>query len=133
MAWHMLVRCGGFRPFVELHFDRRDIDRFNAEGYTALYHNLAALLRANPSLRGVMSASWWHDPALSDAFDFVHNIPRQHGAAFFRVGEDAHAAADALRFSPERQQLHAQGRYRPAVWMMVWSCRDLLRWDEASS
>lgn len=130
-AWHLLARCGGFRPFVELHFDRRDIQRFDAAGYTALYRNLADLLRANPRLRGVTSASWWHDPALGEAFDFIDGVPRQHGAAFFPVGEDAHATADALRFSPERQRLHAEGRYRPAVWMMVWPRRALLRWDEA--
>lgn len=132
VGWTLLARCGGFRPFVELHFDRRDIERFNAEGYRSLYRNLADLLRANPHLRGVTSASWWHDPALGSAFDFIDDLPRGHGAAFFRVGEDPHATADALRFSPERQRLHAEGLYRPAVWLRVWSRRDLLRWDEAT-
>lgn len=131
-SWHLIARCGGFRPFVELHFDRRDIESFNAAGYTALYHRLAGLLRANPHLRGVTSASWWHDPALGQAFDFIDAIPRQHGAAFFRVGSDDHATADALRFSPERQRLHAAGFYQPAVWMRVWARRDLLLWDEAA-
>lgn len=131
-AWHLLARCGGFRPFVELHFDRRDIERFDADGYVALYRCLADLLRANPHLRGVTSASWWHDPALGEAFDFIDAIPRQHGAAFLRVGNDDHAAADALRFSSERQRLHASGLYQPAVWMRVWGRRDLLSWDEAT-
>lgn len=131
-AWHILARCGGFRPFVELHFDRRDIERFDADGYVALYRCLADLLRVNPHLRGVTSASWWHDPALGEAFDFIDAIPRQHGAAFFRIGTDDHAAADALRFSAERQRLHAAGLYQPAVWMRVWGRRDLLGWDEAT-
>lgn len=131
-AWHLIASCGGFRPFVELHFDRRDIESFDAEGYTALYRHLADLLRTNLHLRGVISASWWHDTALGEAFDFIDTIPRQHGAAFFRVGNDDHATADALRFSAERQRLHASGLYQPAVWMRVWARRDLLRWDEAT-
>jgi hypothetical protein len=131
-AWYILARCGDFRPFVELHFDRRDIEGFDADGYTALYHRLAGLLRANPHLRGVTSASWWHDPALGEAFDFIDAIPRQHGAAFFRVGSDDHATADALRFSAERQHRHAAGLYQPAVWLRIWARRDLLRWDETT-
>ncbi|PLK24275.1 hypothetical protein C0V78_13465 [Novosphingobium sp. TH158] len=132
-AWHMLVRCGGFRQMIELHFDRQAIGDFNAEGYLLLYRRLAQVLSANPRIRGVMSASWWHDPALAafgPDFEFINGPPRSAGAAFFRVGADPRAAADALRFSPQRRQLHAEGRYRPEVWMMVWPRKALLRWAQ---
>lgn len=127
----LLSRTGGFGPLWGLHFDRRLIGAFNEAGYTALYLRLADLLAANPGVRGVMSSSWWHDPALaqiSPELSFIGRHPESSGAVVLRVGEDAVATVDATRFAARRASLYRQGAYRPCVYLLAWSRQDLLGW-----
>jgi hypothetical protein len=130
-ALRLLTRAGGFAPLWGLHFDRRLIGAFNEAGYTALYLRLADLLAANPDVRGVMSSSWWHDPVLpqiSPELGFIGRHPESSGAVLLRVGADAVATVDATRFARQRALLHRQGLYRPCVYLLAWSRRDLLAW-----
>lgn len=126
-----LGRMGGFKPFCELHFDRRRIGEFNADGYAALYRRVAALLGCNPGIGGVVSSSWWHDPALreiSPELGFIDAIPRAAGARVLRTRENEVATADALRFSPQRSARFAAGTWRPCVHLLAWPRRDVLSW-----
>lgn len=130
----MVLRMGGFRTFFALHFDRRMVGEFHAEGYAALYRRLAGLLEANPQIGGIVSASWWHDPALADVspeLRFVDSIPRENGARILRLGEDPRASADAIRLAPGRAALHKQGRYHPCVHLLAWPRRAVLDWAAA--
>ena len=124
-------RTRDFRPFYELHFDRRSINRFNEAGYTELYLRIAELLALEPGVMGVMSSSWWHDPNLAEIspeLAFIDHHPKSAGARLFAVGEDETASADATRFSRHRQTLHAKGLYRPRVYLLVWARQDILAW-----
>lgn len=128
-----LGRAGGFKPFYEVHFDRRLIGDFDAEGYTRLYLRLAGQMALDPAIRGVVSSSWWHDPALariSPELGFIGRHPESAGAKLLRVGANAAATADALRFAPTRTALHQRGEYRPEVWLLAWARRDVLAWAE---
>jgi hypothetical protein len=130
----MVLRMGGFRTFFALHFDRRMVSAFHADGYAELYRRLAGLLEANPGIGGIVSASWWHDPALaaiSPELRFIDRIPLENGARILRLGEDERATADAIRLAPERAALHKQGRYRPCVHLLAWPRRAVLDWAAA--
>lgn len=130
----LIARLGGFRPLWGLHFDRRLVRDFNAEGYTALYLRVADLLQLNPGIRGVSSWSWWHDPRvaeLSPELSFIGRHPESAGAVLLRASSDAHTQADALRFAPQRQAAHAAGSYDPCVHMVAWPRRDLIAWARA--
>lgn len=125
------ARAGGFRPFYELHFDRRSIRAFNEDGYADLYLRIADLLALNPHVRGVMSSSWWHDPQLagiSPELAFIDRHPKSAGARLLFVEENHRATMDATRFSQRRAALHAQGLYRPRVTLLVWARQDILAW-----
>ena len=125
------ARAGGFRPFYELHFDRRLIGEFDADGYRRLYLRLADMLAADPEGRGIISSSWWHDPALatiSPELGFIGQIPENHGARLMRVDASAAAIAGATRFAPLRTKLYKEGAYTPRTYLMVWARRDVLAW-----
>lgn len=125
------ARMGGFKPLLALHFDRRRIAAFDAKGYADLYLRLADLLILNPHVKGVVSSSWWHDPALADIspeLDFIGRIPESAGAQVFRSGTNAAATADALRFAPRRIELHKAGAYAPRVHMLAWTRGDVIAW-----
>lgn len=127
------TRAGGFRPFYELHFDRRSIRAFNEDGYAELYLRIADLLALDPEARGVMSSSWWHDPrlaAISPELAFIDRHPKGAGARLLFVEENRTAAADATRFAERRTTLHAQGLYRPRVYLLVWARQDILAWAQ---
>lgn len=128
-----LFRMGGFAPLLESHWDRRLMDQFNEESFNAYYERIAELLQLNSGIRGLVSASWWIDPALlkiSPSIGFLQSIPVQNGARLFRVGIDAAATRDATRFNIERNRLHKQGSYTPTVYMLVWERADLISWSE---
>lgn len=132
-AAFFLRAMGAFRPMYELHFDRRQIAEFNADGYTALYLRLADLLALNPHIRGVVSSSWWHDPRLAEIspeLDFIERHPIGAGARLLRGRETAAATADATRFAPHRAALYKAGDYRPRVYLLAWARRDILAWAE---
>ncbi len=128
-----LGRAGGFKPFYEVHFDRRLIGDFDAAGYVTLYLRLARQMARDPAIRGVVSSSWWHDPALariSPELAFIGYHPENAGAKLLRIGENSAATADALRFAPTRAALHKRGEYRPQVWLLAWARRDILAWEK---
>lgn len=130
MAW----RLGGVKAVWGLHFDRRLVKDFSAQGYADLYLRVADLLEANPEIRGISSWSWWHDPQvarISPELSFIGSIPESGGAFVMRVGEDAYATADALRFAPQRKALYDAGQYRPCFHMLAWARQDVLAWAKA--
>lgn len=136
-VWSMaltLLRLGGLDDLWALHFDRRLVRQFDADGYARLYLRLADLLVLNPAARGVSSWSWWHDPRLAEIspeLSFIGAIPESAGAFLLRVGENDRITADALRFAPARKALYEAGRYRPCSYALVWARDDVLAWAEA--
>jgi hypothetical protein len=131
LAFH--AKMGGFRPFYELHFDRRSIRSFNEEGYVAMYLRIADMLVLNPEVKGLMSSSWWHDPRVAEVspeLAFIDRHPKSAGARLLFVEESERVTVDAIRFSERRATLHSQGLYQPRVYMLVWARRDILAWAE---
>ena len=125
------LRWGGFSHWYESHWDRRLLRAFNLRGYDQCYLRVADLLLRDPRARGLMSTSWWFDPVLDEVspnLRFLRARPLEGGARLFEVGERAQATRDALHFSPQRQQLHAEGRYRPKAFLLAWARKDLLAW-----
>lgn len=130
---YLLLKARGFRPFYELHFDRRSMRSFNKNGYAELYLRIADLLVLNPEVRGVMSSSWWHDPQVAEVspeLAFIDEDPRKWGARVLFVGENQTATADATRFSKQRMMLHTHGLYHPRIYLLVWARQDILAWAQ---
>jgi hypothetical protein len=124
-------RLGGFKPYYQIHFDQRLVGGFNEEGYTQLYLRLADLLELNPSIKGIMSGSWWHDPQLAEIspeLGFIGKWPESSGAELLLVGSFDDATVDATRFSATRTKLYKEGTYKPQVYLMIWGRDDMLAW-----
>ena len=125
------VKVGGFSPLFETHVPPRIGKDFTPEGYARHYLAIAELLEKNPNIKGMVSGSWWHDPALehvSPNLRFLTKVPEDGGARIFRVGTDPAAVRSATRFSLERAKLYKEGKYTPRVYVLVWARADLLRW-----
>lgn len=133
VAYFLAVRSRGRAPFYTLHTDRQLLGRLNARDYGECYQRVADLLRANPSMKGLMGKSWFYDPVLeniSPELAFLGAEPVAGGALRFREGPTPSALKAALRFSRVRQELHQSGRYTPTEYWLIWQRNDLLRWVE---
>lgn len=130
-AFFFIAKANGFKPYYESHWDRRLIKLFSENEYNFCYARIADLLRDNPEISGMFSASWWFDPQLekiSPELTFLRRVPEENGAKIFRIGTDPYAVSDAIKFSSQRKELYDSGLYRPQVYLLVWSRKDMLNW-----
>ena len=132
MIW-IGLRDRGYRPWFECHWDRRLLPFFTATEYDRFYCRVAELLERHPKAKGLMTSSWWFDPAvaaISPELAFLSATPMANGADRLRVGVHPIATKDALRFAKERSAEHAAGRYHPCVYMLAWGRGPLITWAE---
>ncbi|MBC6445388.1 MAG: hypothetical protein GDA50_08230 [Alphaproteobacteria bacterium GM202ARS2] len=131
---HVTLSLGGLGPFLETHFDSRRAQAFSPEGYHHLYLMIARLLRDRPAFKGLISTSWWHDPAvsrISPNLAFLNSLPVNAGARVYRMYSDEQTTKSATRLSKERMTLYREGNYLPTNYTLAWGRRDLLRWADA--
>lgn len=119
------------QPLYEMHWDRRLAKQFSPAGYNECYLRIADLLIANPEVKGMLSSSWWFDPALETVAPellFLRKVPETYGARVYRLGPDPQSTRQALVWSAHRRGLYQQGKYVPMRCMLIWARDDLLAW-----
>ena len=125
-----MLACKGIRPLVEIHTHTAALTEFSKEGWDASYRRLALLLADHANLLGVMRASWFMDPRISDIsprLAYLRGVPEAGGAHFLYVAEDHRGTSGALATSEHRRRLFDTGHYRPQVHIMIWPRQALLR------
>jgi hypothetical protein len=126
-----LLRTRGFHPFYSLHLDSRRLEEFNPEGWDRTYVRIAELLALQPEVKGVFGTAWFYDPQLETISPHLAYLRQRRvaaGAKSFRYGSHPDALHDALAKSATRRRLHAEGRYLPTGYYVVWPRDDLLHW-----
>lgn len=128
--WYVYARCGGRRPFLEIHtHDPWVPDYFNEKGWEETYRLAAMVLEAMPKVKGMVGSSWFYDPQLdeiSPRLSYLRDSPVKGGAKILEVGVDDQSIRLAISKSKSRRELYESGRYSPVVHALVWSRRDLL-------
>jgi hypothetical protein len=111
--------------------DPRLVLEFNPSGWERCYLRIAELLVSDPGVLGVCGTSWWFDPQLEEVsprIAFIRSLLESNGARVFNRDEDEVATRSALANSKQRQEVYANGRYRPTDYLLVWARKDLLAW-----
>ena len=120
-----------FKPFYQIHMALRFADRFNENEREASYLRIAAMLRANPGVKGLIGISWYLDPALkeiSPELSYLQDLPENNGALIFPLSTPEGAARGALVGSAWRTQLYREGKYQPKNAFIIWPRTALLGW-----
>lgn len=120
-----------FAPFLEAHTHTPLLKDFTPRGWLECYRLAADLLESNPRLQGLISGSWFFDPALeaiSPDLAYLRQTPKSGGAFFLRIGGSESDIANATATSPTRRKLHESGQYQPTAYLMVWPRGNLVAW-----
>ena len=130
-SYFFLRRTRGFGPFYALHMDPRRLTDFSPEGWDRTYLRIADLLALNPDVKGVFGTAWFYDPRLEEVsphLAYIRRTREERGAWNFRLGPTEEAQSGALERSASRRRLHAEGRYQPESYYLVWPRAALLDW-----
>jgi len=137
-AIRLFAELGGLKPLYEMHLhmrDRKAMALFNPEGWTRFYCTVAELLEMHPRVKGAFGSGWLFDPQLehvSPELAYLRHLVADNGGTVFRLGPcDARATEDATRMSPVRKRLHADGKYMPRDYLVVWPRKPLIAWAHA--
>ncbi len=130
-AWRLarlIANTGGNRGWYQIHTHLSELTHFNPEGWDRCYLRIAQMLRLHPNCKGMWGASWFYDPALDDISPKLAYLrsPLAAGAQLFYSHPDLHGGA--LARSKTRQQLHADGKYDPSAFALIWPREPMLRW-----
>jgi len=124
-------RARAFKPFYQIHMALRFADRFNEDEREASYLRIAAMLKANPGVKGLIGSSWYLDPALKDIspeLSYLQDLPENNGALIFPLDIPNRTIRAALVGSARRAQLYKEGKYKPKNAFIIWPRTALLAW-----
>jgi hypothetical protein len=132
----VFTRVGGWKPFYVAHFahgikPRAFLLVYTREAQEQWHRNVAACLRMNKHVRGLLATSWWYDPQLARIaphLAFLREGSLAHGAVLLRAGSSEGSHTAALANSPDRKQKYERGEYTPVSYAVVWSRHALLSW-----
>jgi hypothetical protein len=117
-----LTRCGGFKPYLEMHTHDGMRHFFTADGWHYCYRQCQHVLAAFPDHKGVIGGSWFFDPALATAspnLSFVREVSLAWGGRLLLWGATPEMTANALLMSPARQAAFDAGTYSPKSYFMI--------------
>ncbi len=135
-----VLQAGGAAPFYSAHLTHgvkpwAFLMAYNADTLAVWQRNVAECLRMNPGVRGLIASSWWYDPQIRTVaphLAFLTEGSLAHGAILARTGPTEGSKKNALAHSPERQALHAAGRYDPTSYSVIWTRDALISWARRS-
>lgn len=118
-------------PWFAMHMEMRYLDEFNAAGMEQFYMRVAGLLEKQPEVHGMLGLSWFYDSKLasvSPRLGFIHKQLAEGGALILRGPATAYSIESALKKSPTRRRLYAEGRYTPVGCLVIWPRDQMLAW-----
>lgn len=119
----------GRKPYYRTHLHTPTLDCFSAEGWIESYLQIAKMLEADESVKGLIRTSWYFDPSIkkiSPHLSYLQELPLNNGAKLFHVGLDKSGCA--LKTSKVRRELNNQGIYTPINYLLVWPRAAIIRW-----
>jgi hypothetical protein len=132
LAWFLAAGMRGFRPAFFIHVARRPKNRWLLIEKEVLrgYHRMACSLQLQPSIKGILTGAWFHDPAAlaeNPHLAWLNRPYLEEGGMIVTAGP---AAADAgfLEHNMARKQQFESGRLQYQIGVALWPRRAALDW-----
>ncbi len=131
----LAIGFGGFGPFAVphlCHLRPNPLVILEAESCRSFWR-IAKCLELQPSVKGLMAASWFYSAEVGIAFPhlaWLRDFYVEQGAYLAEM-EIADADAGFMIGSAKRRQLYEQGMFRPRQTLVLWRREAMLAWAEA--
>lgn len=120
-----------FGTSLRFHVENRWLENFDEASWEKFYFHVADLLEAHPDNAGMVSTSWFFDPALakvSPRLAYLIGIPLSGGAQIVRHHTTDFDIASATSKSNTRRKMYEAGEYTPVSYTFVWNREQLIPW-----
>lgn len=132
---HVLTNMRGFAPYWEIHLNARRKNRLvllESEANRS-YYMIARSLERQPSVRGLMTASWLFcrtTAQVTPRMAWLRQVPESAGALIDDIGP-APPTSGFLTGSEERRAKYERGEYRPQIACVLWPRASLIAWADS--
>jgi hypothetical protein len=131
----VVFELGGFQPafFSHINPNRRNQGLLLERESLRSYHRMARTMEQQPSIKGLITASWLHSPdthAVSPHLAWLNTVFTENGGRVLPLGP-AEADSGVLHRSPERQQAYDAGTFKPTESLVIWPRKAMLAWAAA--
>jgi hypothetical protein len=124
-------RWRGFRPAFVCHMPvTKPLYALRERDALKAYHRMAQSMKLQPEVKGLIAAAWLHAPVtfeVSPHLAWLNKVFAEHGAVIATIGP-ATPDCGVLVGSAERQRAFTEGRFKPAIGLIVWNRADMLAW-----
>ena len=126
------IRIGGFQPMFFMHVARRPKNRGLLVEKEVLrsYYRMARSLELQKSIRGIMAAAWFHDPAAVVANPHLAWLNRpylEEGGMIVNIGP-AEATAGFMEYNTKRKDDFESGNLRYRIGVALWPRDAAIDW-----
>jgi hypothetical protein len=126
------MRMGGFQPMFFMHVARRPKNRGLLVEKEVLrsYYRMARSLELQKSIRGIMAAAWFHDPAAVAANPHLAWLNRpylEEGGVIVNIGP-AEATAGFMEHNTQRKEEFESGRLQYRIGIALWPREAAIEW-----
>jgi hypothetical protein len=128
----LTTKLRGFSPLFELHTSSRTIVLLEKEANQS-YYRLAKTLAMQPSIKGIMMASWFHSPEtfrVSRHLAWLNEVFAKNNAFLTTLGP-AGPNSGFLAGSVVRRKLYEKGEFKPTIGLVLWARNDAIAWAAA--
>jgi len=133
--WYIASEFGGFKPAFYIHVGPTPRNRSLVipKEVNRAYYRMAKSLELQPEMKGILCASWFHDP------DVLRDTPHlaalnepylKHGGRIVATLGPAPADSGFLEHNYERQKLYENGQFRPLLTPAMWPRRAAIAWAQ---
>lgn len=127
----LILKLGGFAPFLEIHLDVRYRDGFTPAGWEQALRMVGQCLACFPEAKGITGASWFFDPEainISPRLAYLRELIEKHGGIFVPYKSDHRTTELAITKSDTRKRLYESGQYKPVSYIFVWGRKEIQKW-----
>jgi hypothetical protein len=135
LGYYLFRKLGGLAPYFVPHLNNTTFNGrlFTEREYYKSFYRMTAAIEKQPSIRGIMSASWLHSPEthrVSPHLAFL-NQPYAEAGGFFIERGPANPEDGFMSGDPERARLYKAGLYKPTFALLFCTRAQALAWKAA--
>jgi hypothetical protein len=128
---------GGLKPAFYVHIAHPPRNRalIIAKEVRKAYYRMAQALMLQPEVKGIMCATWLHDPAAIDMYPYIAALNEPYlklgGKLVTNLG-DAPESSGFLKYNSARRELHARGQLKLKSVLAMWPRKAAIEWASNS-